>query len=123
MAGINEEAVLRLQQQIDRSLGERAPARVTHIELDRGSEVTDLTRCADVRVFLAGDQGFRLFSIATVAFLTHVLSGARDYHPRSDVRDLYTRGGPLIVVREISGDVIVRGVLYYLDMEAGRGGA
>ncbi|MFQ5811360.1 MAG: hypothetical protein ACE5JM_17210 [Armatimonadota bacterium] len=122
MSCINEEAVTRLQREIDNSLAERRGCGVERIRLDHGSEVTDLTRGADVRVYLSDRAGFRLFSFLTIFFLDHVLSSDLEGHPRPDVRDLYAAGGPLIVTREVSGDVIVRGVLRYLELEKGRHG-
>ncbi len=115
------EAAERLQRAIEaaaRSCGRR---EVEHIELDIGSDVTDLTYCADVEVRMSGSGHWRLFSICTVHFINQVLIEElwlKD-DPRPDMADIYTTGGPLILVQKIDGDVIVRSVIRYLEIEEG----
>ena len=116
----NTYAVTRLQNEINDQLKGHCDVGVSRILLDHGSDVSDLTRAVDVRVFLVGESHYTLFSILTCAFLDSVFSSDREEHPRADVRDMYTRGGPLIIVRSISGEVIVRAVLYYIELRDGR---
>jgi len=122
MKGLNLQAVERLQAEIDREVNNRNDGRIERVVLDHGSEVTDLTRCADVRVFSQRYPEFRIFSFCEISFLNDVLSSGQHDHPRPDARGLYSCGGPLIVAREITGSAIIRGILYYLDQEDGRDG-
>ncbi|MCG3137128.1 MAG: hypothetical protein HJJLKODD_00971 [Phycisphaerae bacterium] len=107
------EAEEKLQRQIESCIREHSCEGISRIELDRGSDVTDLTRCADIRVYYDTDINWRLFSVCSVKFINDVLL-------EQETTDIYTRGGPFIVVREISGDVIVRSVVKYLELEEGR---
>ena len=116
------EAAERLQRAIEaaaRSCGRR---EVEHIELDIGSDVTDLTYCADVEVRMSGSGHWREFTIVTAHFINQVLVEklwVKD-DPRPDMADIFTSGGPLILVQKINGDVIVRSVLRYLELEKHR---
>ena len=70
---MSAEAAEQLQRAIEaaaRSCGRR---EVEHIELDVGSDVTNLTRCADVEVRMSGSGHWRLFTIVTVHFINRVL--------------------------------------------------
>jgi hypothetical protein len=42
--------------------------------------------------------------------------------PNPESIGVYTTGGPLAIVREITGDTIVRAVVRYLELEQGRAG-
>ncbi len=118
------EAAQQLQRAIEASARSCGRREVEHIELDVGSDVTNLTRCADVQVRMSGSGHWRLFTICTVHFINRVLVEklwVKD-HPRPDMADIFTSGGPLILVQKIDGDVIVRSVLRYLELEERRAG-
>lgn len=89
---------------------------VERILLDRGSDVTDLDACVDVRVWGTRWSG-RVFSI----FLPETVRGFLAHESPSQLtNDIYTTGGPLILVRSINADSIVRAVLRYAEMEHSR---
>ena len=116
------EAAERLQRAIEASARSCGRREVEHIELDIGSDVTDLTYCADVEVCMSGSGHRRLVTIVTVDFINRVLVEklwVKD-DPRPDMADIYTTGGPLILVQKIDGDVIVRSVMRYLELEKHR---
>lgn len=123
---MDAEVVLRLQREIDDATRKCRPKGVKRIELGPGSEVTNLSRNADVRVHtLAG--AMRGFSIVDMKLMERMFSPEvqetlQAESPRPDMADIYATGGPLIVVREINGDSIVRAVIRYLEMEASREG-
>lgn len=83
------------------------------IKLDHGSEVTDLKSCVDLRVQSDGEK-FRYFSIICQEWAGKILviepSG-------SEHSQFYAIGHPLIIVKIIDGETIVRSVLYYLERE------
>ncbi|HUU81974.1 MAG TPA: hypothetical protein VM243_00595 [Phycisphaerae bacterium] len=111
---MNEE---ELQNEINRSMCDRDCGAISRIELGPGSDVTDLSLAADVRVFTAGSE-FRGFGVRAKEFIDMVFAGAwKDGHPRPDVADICTTGGPLLIVERITGDSVVRGVLRYLELE------
>ena len=114
----NEE---RLQKEIDDSMVKYDCASVTHIRLGPGSDVMNLHRNADVRAFVNSLE-YREFSFLAKEFVEWVFSTPSEDDPRPDMADIYTTGGPLVIVAEITGDSIVRGVLRYLELEEGRGG-
>ncbi len=117
------EAAEALQREIDEALRVYGDPSISRIELGRGSEVTDLTQCADVRIHKENTDQERTFSICTATFLKDVLIDRiwkKEDHPRPDLSDIYTTGRPLIVVREIDSDTIVRSVVRYLELEEGR---
>ncbi len=118
------EAAEQLQRAIDAAARSHEHREVDRIELDNGSDVTDLTRCADVQVRMSGSGHWRLFSICSAHFIKQVLTEKRwmEHDPRPDMADLYTTGGPLILVQRIDGDVIVRSVIRYLELEEGQAG-
>jgi hypothetical protein len=94
--------------------------QVARIQLDHGSEASALSVNACVRVYLRDDpHAFRVFTIITHECLVKFNRPWDDY-PREDI-GVYTTGGPLAIVREISGAYIVMAVLGYLRRE-GRGG-
>ena len=92
---------------------------IKRIELDKGSDVTDVTSCVDVRVHFTDERDWRLFSICSVEFINRILDEqrCRAGDPRPDMADIYTAGGPFIVARSINADVIVRSVIRYLEIE------
>ena len=113
------EAAEQLQRAIDAAARSHGNQEVDRIELDNGSDVTDLTYNADVQVRMSGSGDWRLFTIVTVHFISRVLVEelwVKD-HPRPEMADHYTTGGPLILAQKIDGDVIVRSVMRYLELE------
>lgn len=103
-----------LQAGIDRALNEATDRHgVQRILLDQGSDVTDLDACVDVRVW-GTEWSDRTFSI----FLSETIRGFLESESPSQLtKDVYTTGGPLILVRSINADSIVRAVLRYVEME------
>lgn len=103
-----------LQRQIDEFL--RIQSEVTlRIVLDHGSECTDLTQNVDVRVFRGMVSESVLVSFVTARRLYDMLAGTPNHGSVESDRlvseeDYYYSGGPLIVTREITADVIVRAI-------------
>lgn len=106
-----------LQAGIDAALHATAVCHgVERILLDRGSDVTDLDACVDVRVW-GTEWSDRLFSI----FVPETIRGfLAPESPSQGTKDIYTTGGPLILVRSINAESIVRAVLRYVEMEQPR---
>jgi hypothetical protein len=116
------EAVRRLQRAIDLAVQKYDCALWKSIELDRGSEVTDLALNARVRVHFSGGR-MRGFTILAKEFVEWVFAPERVGNPYApEFNDVYTTGGPLVIVHEITGDSIVRAVIHYLELEEGRAG-
>lgn len=120
------EEAQRLQQEIDRVLLQRPRVAGLSITLDQGSDVLDLSENVDVLVLDgAGEQ--RLFSIVTANSLHRQLGDSQhDPGPPPEAwgwprewAEMYTTGGPLLVVRRISAELVVGGVLRYLFQESG----
>lgn len=106
----------RLQQAIDTALVARPIEGVQAIKLDGASDETELTLEAGVLVHQA--DGIRPFTIATVQWLQIALSRKREdlaSWENPDNFDIYTAGVPMIAVRVISGDTIVRAIGRYLE--------
>lgn len=118
--GIDEAE--RLQQEIDEVLAGTDDLRIV---LDNGSDCLDLESNVDVRVFVPDSEGYRLFMIATAQWL-HYLLVEREKDEwmdwPADERGLFCTGGPLVITREITADVIVNAVRRYLYKESGSGG-
>ena len=112
------EAVERLQGEIDAAFAKYDCRHLDWIRLDHGSEVADLSMCADVRVCRKVDTRWRLFSICSEGFIHWVFDvAAKEPNPhRPDVIDVYATGGPMIIVTKITGDSIVRGVLRQIEL-------
>lgn len=120
---MNHAAMTRLQNDIDAALHARDQTVLERVTLDYGSEDTDLTLVADVRFWVAGGSE-RLFAVVSRDFVTWLFAPERDHAnpPHEDAGQIYTTGGPLAIVREISGDIIVRAILRYLLLEEWRNG-
>lgn len=112
------EEAERLQSAIDVALS--VAKEHFRIVLDHGSECTELTSAVDLRVFEGTSEEFRLFSIVTARWLHYLLdeggSHAWEEWP-AEQEGLFCTGGPLVVVREVTADAIVRAVRRYLLME------
>jgi hypothetical protein len=80
------------------------------ITLDHDADVLDLTLNVDVRVGRLGWTSYRDFSIATPQVLGGLVQGDED--------GVWCTGGPLCIVRQITGRTVVSAVLRYLRMEA-----
>ena len=111
---------VELQAAISRSMELHDCTGVERIEMAPGSDVTNLAMVADV-VVAFGDGRRRQFTFGTLGLFEFVFAGSWEEDPRPDVSDIYTVGGPLLVVKEITGDAIVRGILRYLELEPYRG--
>jgi len=117
------KAARELQRAIDMAFQEHHCRLLRRIELDRGSEVTNLTVNARVRVQMR-DGRVRGFTILAKEFPEWVFAARNEIanHPAPEYIGVYATGGPLAFVREITGDSIVRAVLRYLELEEGRAG-
>lgn len=119
---MNIKAARELQESIDTALLKYDCERLKRIRLSSGSEVTNLALCADVRVEVSGEQ-VRTVSVLAKSFVEWVFAPGNVGNPWApEFNDIYTRGGPLVIVREITGDSVVRAVIRYLDLEQGREG-
>jgi hypothetical protein len=113
--GIDEAE--RLQQEIDAIT--LAAGDAPRIVLEHGSECTDLTANVALRVFF-GPAAIecRRFTIVATHWLHQLLNDQRALPDwLAATRDIYCTGGPLVVVREINADVVVRAVIRYLEVE------
>ena len=82
----------------------------------------NLTMNADVRVHTC-DGRMRGFKILAKEFAEWVFAVECEGNPYApEFNDVFTVGGPLALVREITGDSIVRAVVRYLELEEGRAG-
>ena len=127
---MDTEAVRTLQRAVDVCLQEWSIRHTAHgnspllerIEMGRGSEVMNLTMNAEVRVHTR-DGRMRGFNILAKEFAEWVFAPEREGNPHApQFDDIYTVGGPLALVCEITGDSIVRAVVRYLELEEGRAG-
>lgn len=110
---MSEHDAAQLQAQVDSAMAIAAGAGLTihRIQLDHGSDVTDLKQNVDVRVFANEGCGYRLFTIVTAELMARLLN-------RESPRDnAFTTGGPLIVVSHIDGEIVVKSVARYLELE------
>jgi hypothetical protein len=110
--------VLELQQQIDDALSHLQTTETIGIRLSKGSDATDLTSIVDVDVAV-GNGRRRTFSIVSQHFLDRLFREPEQVMGIDT--SFYASGGPLIVVKSISGNIIVRGIRKYLTIERSRG--
>ena len=82
---------------------------IESIRLAQGAEEADVSCNVDLSVRSQG-QGERVFTVLS-------LSGVNRLLGEEAAEDFYTAGGPLIIVGQMSADVIARGILKYLRME------
>ncbi len=87
---------------------------IDSIGLAPGGEEVDLSSNADLLVRSHGGPE-RVFTVISVSAVNRLIRG----QPAGDspLDDFYAVGGPLIIVRQMSADVIARGVLKHLRME------
>lgn len=111
-----------LQTEIDNALNQVGTTEITRIQLSAGSDVTDLACNVHVDVTIGQDHQ-RTFSIVARHFFDLVFSES-SIAKRKQVlgadAHFYTSGCPLIVAKEISGEIVVRGVLKFVRMEQAR---
>jgi hypothetical protein len=115
-----EAPVRALQGDIDTWLPRLGGADVKGIVLGAGSEMSNLHMNAEVDVFVGDEPERRPFTIVTPECVAHFIREVEG-KPRPDLIDIYTVGGPLVVVARINGSSIVRGVVRYLALEGARG--
>lgn len=109
----------QLQVEIDESMQRYDCGRVSRIQLGYGSEVSNLSANVSILVSFTDTAECRSFDFVSKEFTDKFHSGFWDKgHPNPDVADIHTTGGPLLIVKKISGDSVVRGVLRYLELEA-----
>ncbi len=109
-----------LQNQIDTALNQLGTTEITRIQLSAGSDVTDLASNVHVDVTI-GDKHRRTFSIVANHFFDLLFSESSKWKQVLGAdADFFTSGGPLIVAKEISGEIIVRGILKFVRMEQAR---
>jgi len=120
---MSHEAQLRrlaaLEGDIAVAVKHYAGREIEGIRFAAGAEEADLSSNVDLLVRSQG-KGEREFSVVSLSALSRFITG-QSPAAHALVDDFYTVGGPLIVVREMSPDVIARGVLKYLRMERALG--
>ena len=99
---------IQLQQEINRYVD--LAGLGFSIELDRGSDVTDLSRAVAIRMRIDRPPGYRIFTLVSLRYLNELLALDSD-------SKYYCSGGPLIVLRSTEATAIVEGLLAYLNME------
>ena len=102
----------QLQSEIDQAAGRVRSGSVVSIRLGPDADVIDLSAAVSLRV-CAGDQKEWDFTVMTVKCLDVLCSQAA----RRVEEQYYVIGGPLIVVKEISGESLVRSVNRFLELE------
>jgi hypothetical protein len=109
-----------LQSQIDSTLNQLGTTEITRIQLSAGSDVIDLASRVDVDVTI-GHEHRRTFSIVANHFFDRLFSESSKWKQflGADAH-FFTSGGPLSVAKEISGEIIVRGILKFVRMEQAR---
>lgn len=113
----------RLQNDIDANIM-KASIIDLRIVLDSGSDVTDLRQLVDVRVFTPDRDKYRDFTIVTIYGLASLLSSTdRENAALPYSTGNYSTGGPLCVVREITGESVVCAVRRFLYLEAAKTGS
>jgi hypothetical protein len=110
-----QRQLAELESELAAALSQYGGGEVDSIRLAPGAEEVDLSSNIDVLVRSRG-AAEREFTVVTLAAMTRFLT---DETFARELGDLYTAGGPLIVVRKMSADVIARGVVKYLRMERG----
>lgn len=108
----------RLQQEINESLLARGITWL-RITLDHDADVLDLTSSVDIRVAMGTDARLRDFAIRSYRGLERLLHDERLGRSGLDGDLHYCVGGPLGIVKEISGRSIVAVVFHYLCQEHG----
>lgn len=110
------QAVADLQRQIDACVQQYQPSGLK-IRLGNGSDVSDLTRNVEACVFTF-EQPMRGFSIVSQRWVAEMFG--EEWGLDVGYKDIYATGEALIIVKEISGDTIVRGILHHLAIEQGK---
>jgi hypothetical protein len=102
------------EKDIANALRQYNKGEIDSISLAPGGEEVDLSANVDL---LVRDHGGpeRVFTVISVSAVNRLIRG----QPAGDdlLDDFYAAGGPLIIVRQMSADVIVRGVLKHIRME------
>jgi len=107
----------RLQLEIDESIRIRNINDIS-ITLDHDADVLNLDDNVNLRVTVKG-RPFREFTIVSPLFLNSVLPQiGLDHDSAQDPQSVYCTGGPLCVVRRITGESVVTAVTRFLHMEA-----
>jgi hypothetical protein len=114
-----------LQRQIDESVHLLAPEMLQQVKLAPWSDVTDLTKNVDVDV-VVNNRPQREFTIISYRFPYELFEFPDDLFNDPELafsdKNLWTAGGPLVIVKSITGESIVEGILKYLRLEAARTG-
>lgn len=73
---MSENDAAQLQAQVDSAMASasRSGLRIHRIQLDNGSDVSSLNHNVDVRVFANEGGGYRLFTIVTAEWMSHLLN-------------------------------------------------
>ena len=106
------QRVAVLQHAINESIANLQLSSLS-IELDKGSEETDLTKAVGVQVKASGGGQDVLYTIVTLQWLNDILG--KKWNKRHCENEIFCTGGPLIVVTSISGHIIVAAVQEYLN--------
>lgn len=108
-----EQRLAKLEREVIAALAQYGNGEVNSVRLAQGAEEADVSSNVD---FLVRSRGRteRVFTVVSLAAMTRFLG---DEATVRTLGDFYTSGGPLIIVRKMSSDVIVRGIVKYLEME------
>lgn len=105
-----------LQKQINESVIRYPDFTGCTVQLEKWSEESDLSSNADVYVIFKNKKR-RDFSIVSSEWMGRLASMEAWGMKGSDNQDIFTTGCPLIMVKRITGDSIIRGISQYLLME------
>ncbi len=109
--------ISNLQRIIDNEIKKRAKGEIITIQISKVVEETDSNNCLDVDV-TSSDGKKRMFTIITRNFINQLFNQTINIGD-SDT-SFYVVGGPLIIAKEISGELVVQGILKYISIEEKR---
>jgi len=107
----------KLESDVAAAINQYGEGEIDRVRMAPGEEEADLSSNVDLLVQVRG-RPERVFTIVTLSAMTRFLS---DETAVRVLGDFYTTGGPLIVVKQMSAEVIARGVVKYLGMEGALG--
>jgi len=88
------------------------------MQLDHGSDCNDLTCTVAVRVFDQCDGNYRVFTVVSADWLCVTMNEPRRENEQfPEIVHQFVTGGPLCIVRAITGESVVRAINRYRDLE------